>query len=337
MRNRIACSADRLSLLDPPMIQGVVDGNAFHLGNQYVSENRVRIVEADELQISSAVVGNSGLYEQVIRLKDGHLVSKCTCSLPEEPMCRHCIAVLLEYNRWVEPASNGRNSRKPSPDTAGSSTQINGNAASPSSLSVNLDFKLSDVMAFIEWQQLATKALERGAPLPDSSRLTGDIGLWTRNIRSLDERRRESEEIQQTFDAERRDRETHIAQLTQQLEASMVEVKNLDKRYRDSAEIQQTLEAERRDRETYIAQLTQQLEASMAQVSLTQQKIKQLHEELAVYKEKIVQVTEAAAEVNGFDNQIKNIAGDLLSKGSQLDKLANSYREVALVLNAVSK
>ena len=30
------------------MIQGVVDRNAFHLGSQYLSENRVRIVEADE-------------------------------------------------------------------------------------------------------------------------------------------------------------------------------------------------------------------------------------------------------------------------------------------------
>ena len=99
MRNKIPCSAERLSLLDPPMIQGVVDRNAFHLGSQYLSENRVRIVEANEAQISSAVIGNSGLYEQTIRLKDGHLVSKCSCSLPEEPMCRHCIAVLLEYHR----------------------------------------------------------------------------------------------------------------------------------------------------------------------------------------------------------------------------------------------
>ena len=55
MRNKIPCSAERLSLLDPPMIQGVVDRNAFHLGSQYLSENRVRIVEANEAQISSAV------------------------------------------------------------------------------------------------------------------------------------------------------------------------------------------------------------------------------------------------------------------------------------------
>ena len=81
------------------MIQAVVDRNAFHIGNQYLSENRVRIVEADDAQITSAVIGNSGLYEQTIRLKEGHLISKCSCALPEEPMCRHCIAVLLEYHR----------------------------------------------------------------------------------------------------------------------------------------------------------------------------------------------------------------------------------------------
>jgi hypothetical protein len=63
------------------MIQGVVDRNAFHLGSQYLSENRVRIVEANEAQISSAVIGNSGLYEQTIRLKDGHLVSKSRCAV----------------------------------------------------------------------------------------------------------------------------------------------------------------------------------------------------------------------------------------------------------------
>src|SRR5438270_801763 len=70
MRNKIPCSAERLSLLDPSMIQAVVDRNAFHIGNQYLSENRVRIVEADDSQISSAVIGNSGLYEQTIRLEE---------------------------------------------------------------------------------------------------------------------------------------------------------------------------------------------------------------------------------------------------------------------------
>ncbi|MDH4236624.1 MAG: hypothetical protein OEV17_05190, partial [Nitrospira sp.] len=60
------------------MIQSVSNTNAFNIGRQYLTENRVRIVEADDSQISSAVIGNSGLYEQTIRLKDGHLVSKCS-------------------------------------------------------------------------------------------------------------------------------------------------------------------------------------------------------------------------------------------------------------------
>src|SRR5690349_5592824 len=185
MRNKIPCSADRLSLLDPPMLQGVVDRNAFHLGNQYLSENRVRIVEADEAQISSAVIGNSGLYEQTIRLKDGHLVSKCSCSLPEEPMCRHCIAVLLEYHRWVQPRS-----KKPRPAAPVAPESSQTDVPSPSALS---DLRLSEVLAFIEWLQPATTALEKGLPLPDASRLTGELAASIQVIRNLDERRRESE------------------------------------------------------------------------------------------------------------------------------------------------
>ena len=145
MRNKIPCSAERLSLLDPPVIQGVVDRNAFHLGSQYLSENRVRIVEADDAQISSAVIGNSGLYEQTIRLKDGHLVSKCSCSLPEEPMCRHCIAVLLEYHRWVQP-------RAKKPRSAPPAVSETPQATGPG-LSTLSDVRLGEVLAFIESRQ----------------------------------------------------------------------------------------------------------------------------------------------------------------------------------------
>jgi uncharacterized Zn finger protein len=293
MRNKIPCSADRLSLLDPPMIQGVVDRNAFHLGNQYLTENRVRIVEADDAQISSAVIGNSGLYEQTIRLKDGHLVSKCSCSLPEEPMCRHCIAVLLEYHRWVQPRSHVKKAKQPSPAAAPQAGSSNGNG-SPSP-SPSTDLKLSEVMAFIEWLQPAMKALEQGQPLPDSSRLAGDIGAWIQTIRNLDERSRESEEIQLT------------------------------------------LESEQRDREAYVQRMTQQLQASMAEVKSAQSNLQQVQQELAVYKDMFVKVTEIASEVGGYDSQIKTIAGELLSKGSQLDKLASSFREVALALKTITK
>jgi hypothetical protein len=271
------------------MIQGVVDRNAFHLGNQYLSENRVRIVEADEAQISSAVIGNSGLYEQTIRLKDGHLVSKCSCSLPEEPMCRHCIAVLLEYHRWVQPrAKKARQNPVPT-----SSDTSNGNTAPPANFTA--DLKLSEVMAFIEWLNPTMKALEMGHPLPEPSRLSGDLAAWVRTIRALDERRRESEEMQLT------------------------------------------LESEQREREAYVERMTQQLQASMAEVKAAQSQLQQLQQEVAAYQDMFVKVAEIASEVGGYDSQIKTIAGELISKGTQLDKLANSFREVAGALKTITK
>jgi hypothetical protein len=296
MRNKIPCSADRLSLLDPPMIKGVADRNAFHLGSQYLTENRVRIVEADDAQISSAVIGNSGLYEQMIRLKDGHLVSKCTCALPEEPMCRHCIAVLLEYHRWVQPRANPRKAKQPS--SAASSptpepTASNGNGA-PSS-SPCADLKLSELIAFMEWFQPAMKSLEKGQPLPDSSQLTGDVGVWVQTLHNLEARRRESEEIQLT------------------------------------------LESKQRDREAYVQRMTQQLQASMAEVKSAHANVQELQQELAAYQDMLVKVTEIASEVSGYDSQIKTVAGELLSKGSQLDKLANSFTEVAVALKTIMK
>jgi uncharacterized Zn finger protein len=269
------------------MIQGVVDRNAFHLGNQYLSENRVRIVEADDAQISSAVIGNSGLYEQTIRLKDGHLVSKCSCSLPEEPMCRHCIAVLLEYHRWVQPRSKKPRST-PSPAL---DSQANG----PASSGVSADLRLSEVLAFIDWFQPAMKALEKGLPLPDASRLTGDLAALTQVIQNLDDRRRESEEIQLT------------------------------------------LESEQRDREAYVQRMTQQLQASMTEVKAAQTQVQQLQQEVAGYQDMFTKVAEIASEVGGYDSQIKAIAGELLNKGTQLDKLATSFREVAGALKTISK
>jgi uncharacterized Zn finger protein len=275
------------------MIQSVVDRGAFQIGNQYLTENRVRIVEADESQISSAVIGNSGLYEQTIRLKDGHLVSKCSCALPEEPMCRHCIAVLLEYHRWAQP----RTSRKAKPFTApsASASPTNGNGTASASGASPADLKLGEIMAFVEWLQPAVKAMERGQPLPESSKLNGDVAAWIQAIRNLDERRREGEEIQMN------------------------------------------LESDIRDREAYVGRLTQQLQASMGEVKTAQAAHQQVLHELAVYKDTMAKVAEIATEVGSYDSQLKSIAGDMLSKGAQIEKLAASFREVAMTLKMMVK
>lgn len=295
MRNKIPCTAERLSLLDPPMIQAVVDRNAFHIGNQYLAENRVRIVEADDAQISSAVIGNSGLYEQTIRLKDGQLISKCSCALPEEPMCRHCIAVLLEYHRWAQPRSGQQKKTKPSAPPQPAPASPNGHGGSTPSPASTTDLKLGEVMMFIEWLQPAMKALERGQPWPDSPKLGGDLAPWIQAIRNLEDRRRESEEVQVN------------------------------------------LESDLRDREAYVGRLTQQLQASMEEIKATQANSQQLQQELIASKEMLAKVSEVVSEIGSYDSQLKSLAGEVLSKGSQLDKLANSFREVSTALNAVTK
>ena len=292
MQKKIPCSAERLGLLDPQMIQAVSDASSFQIAHQYLTANRVRIVEADDSQITAAVIGNSGLYEQTIRLKDGHLVSKCSCTLSEEPMCRHCIAVLLEYQRWAQP----RQSRKPKPwkepiATPPVGPSGNGNGASPQSFTS--DVKLSEVMVFLEWLQPATKALERQEPLPGPPALgPGAVSTWIQTIRNLEDRRRESEEVMTGLESQLKDREADLGHLTQQLQTSV--------------------------RENNAAQAT----------------IQNLQREVDSYKEVLTRVSELTAEVVRHVGQMRAVTGDMLQKGSQLDKLVSSFKDVADALQS---
>jgi chromosome segregation ATPase len=80
-------------------------------------------------------------------------------------------------------------------------------------------------MAFVEWLQTGIKALECGQPLPDSSKLGGDLAPWIQAIRDLEERRHESEEMRVNLESDMRAREAYVGRLTQQLQASMEEIK----------------------------------------------------------------------------------------------------------------
>lgn len=296
-RNKIPCTADRLGLLDPQMIQAVVEPSAFQIGKQYLAENRVRIVEANESQITAAVIGNSGLYEQTIRLKDGHLISKCSCALPEEPMCRHCIAVLLEYHRWSQPRQPRKSGAvsETKPQTLAQPTP-NGQEKAAQASSSSSDVKLSEIMLFIEWLQPTMTAIEKGQTLPASPHIgAGEVATWIHTIRHLEERRQESEAVQIN------------------------------------------LEADLRDREAYIGRLTQQLQTSIAEAKAAQTTAQALQREVVTHKELFSKVAELAAEVSRYDGQLKSMAQEFLNKGSQLDKLANSCKSVADALKSVSK
>ncbi|HJR77723.1 MAG TPA: hypothetical protein VJ805_12135 [Nitrospiraceae bacterium] len=227
MKGKIACSAQRLGLLEPDMIQSVVESNAFHIGKHYSAENRVRITDANDVHLISAVMGNSGLYEQSIQLRDGFLEARCTCTLSEQPLCRHGVAALLEYHRWQR--SKARPAVKPQESSPPAAP-----AGKESSPSRSADVKLSELTVFIEWMQQAVRAIEKGQSIPDQpDAATGEIASWMRIIRNLDDRRREGEEIQVGLEAELQQRESALAQLTQRLEASLDESKSMQVACRD--------------------------------------------------------------------------------------------------------
>ncbi|MCC6141186.1 MAG: hypothetical protein IT389_11315 [Nitrospira sp.] len=298
IRNKIPCSADRLGLLDPQMIKAVVEIAAFQIGHQYLSENRVRIVEADDAQISSAVIGNSGLYEQTIRLKDGHLISKCSCTLPEEPICRHCIAVLLEYHRWSQPRQPKKTKDVPrdAKTAAQAESPNNGNGTPTMGPSASADVKLSEVMVFVEWLQPAIKAIEQAQSMPLPPQIApGEVANWIQTIRTLEDRRRDSEEAQ---------------------------VK---------------LESDMRDREAYVARLSQQLQASTAEAKTAQTAAQTLQQEVSACKVALSKVAEISGEVSRYDAQLKSMAQDFSSKGNQLDRMAGSCKQVADALNSIIK
>ncbi|HEX2055831.1 MAG TPA: hypothetical protein VHF07_05020 [Nitrospiraceae bacterium] len=256
MKGKIACSAQRLGLLEPDMIQSVVESNAFHIGKQYSSENRVRISDANEVHLTSAVMGNSGLYEQVIQLRDGFLEARCTCTLSEQPLCRHGVAALLEYHRWQR--SKSRPTAK-THESKPAATSTGKDAAS----SRTADVKLSELTVFIEWMQQAVRAIEEGQVVPDQpDAATGEIASWMRIIRNLDDRRREGEAIQVGLESDLQHRESTLAQLTQRLEASLDESKSMQVACRD---LRREL-ASQKSRLAKTAALSQQFEQLDAEI-----------------------------------------------------------------------
>lgn len=135
MRNRISCTTDRLRLLAPSTIQSVVEIAAFQMSPPYLSEHRVRIVEADESRIASAVIGNSSLYEQTVEPKDEHRLT--TCTLVEGPLCRYCVAASLDDQRRLGPRTAPQRSRETRLQASRSETPPPNSAA---------DVKLSEIV-----------------------------------------------------------------------------------------------------------------------------------------------------------------------------------------------
>ena len=223
MRNRISCTAQTLHQLEPDMIHAVVGGQVFKLGNQYFTENRVTILEADNMQILAEVSGTFGVYSQTIKLRSGTLLTKCSCPSNEQPFCRHCVAVMLHH--YHEQASEKMETSK-SEEPVDSIPKGNGNTSS-SSGSPSSDFNFRDVTVFVDWIQEAIPILSNGGKLPKVPALApGGVTQWIESIQTLHQRFLKGEEERISAQRELTADEEQIKGLTYDLEQSRREAKD---------------------------------------------------------------------------------------------------------------
>ena len=219
MRNRISCSAQTLSQLEPQMILSVVGEQVFKLGNEYFTENRVQVLETDPTQISAEVNGTFGVYSQTIKLRGGTLSTKCSCPSTEQPFCRHCVAVLLQ-NHHEEVAEKV--------DAPVTEETVNAESVSPAPNSMpSSDFNFRDVTAFIDWIQGAVRAMNNGGSLPSIPALApGGVKSWAEAIEVFYQRFLQSEDERNEVQTDLRAAETRISGLTDDLEQSRREARD---------------------------------------------------------------------------------------------------------------
>ncbi|MDR4494753.1 MAG: hypothetical protein AB7P17_08900 [Nitrospirales bacterium] len=193
MRNRIACSAQELFQLDPEMVQSVVGGQVFKIGNQYFADSRVNILESDATQVVAEVNGTYGVYSQTIKLKGGTLSTKCSCPSTEQPFCRHCVAVLLHQFHNGSSQNHESGSPKVEPTPPPQPKEEPGFSADEPSSSADLNFK--EATLFIDWFQQVVGRLGKASSFPDASpSLRGTAREWIGVIERLNQQFLESEE-----------------------------------------------------------------------------------------------------------------------------------------------
>lgn len=197
MRNRISCSAQELSQLDPDMVESVVGGQVFKIGNQYFSDQRVNIVEANGTQVVAEVNGTYGVYAQTIKLRGGSLSTKCSCPSTEQPFCRHCVAVLLQQFHTGPTEEKVPKNASASPTPQPSPASEASTKASPSSdePAETVDLNFREATLFIDWVQQSIGQLGKETPLPAVPKSLGGVAReWAGVLDRLNQQFLESEE-----------------------------------------------------------------------------------------------------------------------------------------------
>lgn len=221
-RNQIPCAAHRLDQLQPDMIQSVAPKSAYSIGHQYFSERRVRILHADDVKISSEVGGASGVYKQTIQLTEGSLVSKCSCPSNERPICRHCVAVLLENTRQArehEPVISKEAGGEKSLIVDVTPQELP--RGEPEFGTSPLGAGLREAMVFLDWLQIAVHALRVDKPLPPGPPLSpGDTSDWVATLQALAQESRLGREKSAALAAQLSAKEAQLSALARDLETA---------------------------------------------------------------------------------------------------------------------
>jgi len=293
MRNRISCSALELGQLDPDMVESVVGGQVFKIGNQYFSDQRVNIVEANGTQVVAEVNGTYGVYAQTIKLRGGTLSTKCSCPSTEQPFCRHCVAVLLQQfhvGYSVNTASNGESASSPPPPPE------SGTDASPSSdePSTTVDLNFREATLFIDWIQQAVGSLGKEASLAEVPKSLGGVAReWAGVIGRLNQQFLESEEDRTDAQRNLQSAENLVDSLTKELEGVKGES--------DSAQ---------------------------KACSGLEKKVKQLEESLVDFSRVSKERDRLVSKVSTMQSELQNKGAELESVSMTLKSLSNAIRNL---------
>lgn len=321
------------------MIESIVEPKAFQRGHEYYKGRRVRLLEATNRDISATVQGNSGVFEQTVRLRDGNLITACTCTLIEQPMCRHCVAVLLEYHRWSAqrtqaptPATESR--RGPAAGShSGHDTHVrgsgngNGNGNGNGHLSGNghaADYRSTLNPAAVT-PPAAQAASATGGAIDRDVRLSDVIAFM--------------EWVQPAMGS--------LAQGTAlpsapQFASGMVSawvqtLTDVTRRHQEQVELVQALHADLATRDAELDRLRQQFKQADAELQASQKSSTQLQRDVEAYQAVIGKIGDLATGIGRFSADVKAVTGDLSKSQNQLERLAQSFQDVSQSLQSLAK
>ena len=294
MRNRISCSAQELGQLDPDMVQSVVGGQVFKIGDQYFSDQRVSILEANGTQVVAEVNGTYGVYSQTIKLRGGTLSTKCSCPSTEQPFCRHCVAVLLQ--QFHSGSSENETSKTAPPSSAPPESEPSVEAPSSSSAepAATVDLNFREATLFIDWIQQAIVPLGKTPSLPAvPETLRGVAREWAGVIDRLNQQFLESEEDRTDAQKNLQSAESMVDTLTKKLE---------------------TVKGES--------------EAAQLSNSKLEKKVKQLEESLLNFSQVSKERDRLVSKVSTMQSELQNKGAELESVSMTLKSLSNAIRNL---------